>query len=75
MQEGKDDAGNMGQSGRLKASTWKIHFTASRRWAVHEGHYIKHGNKYVKNVNRYRVYKTGKTVGPEEVKGWCALPT
>ncbi len=42
--------------------------------SVHEGHFIKHANKYVKNVNRFRVYKTGKTVPMDEVAEWRNMP-
>lgn len=42
--------------------------------SVHEGHFIKHCNKYQKNVNRYRVYKTGKTVEMTAVKEWGTMP-
>ena len=41
---------------------------------VHEGHFIKNANKYHKNVNRYRVYKTGKTVAREAVTRWRYMP-
>lgn len=41
--------------------------------SVHEGHFIKHGNKYVKNVNRFRVYKTGKTVPIDDVVAWAYI--
>ena len=43
--------------------------------SVHEGHYIKNASKYVKNVNRFRIYKLGnKTHGTEEISGWAAMP-
>ena len=42
---------------------------------VHEGHYIKNANKYVKNVDRFRVYKLGKkTIPLDEVKEWRRMP-
>ena len=43
--------------------------------SVHEGHFIKNANKYVRDVNRYRVYKFGKkTFGKEELNGWREMP-
>ena len=42
---------------------------------IHEGHYIKNANKYVQNVDRWRVYRLGKkTISPDEVAGWIEMP-
>lgn len=42
---------------------------------VHEGHFIQHGNRYVKNVNRFKVYKYGnKTIAMDDVVGWQRMP-
>ena len=41
--------------------------------SVHEGHYLKNANKYEKNVNRWRIYKTGKTVEDKEVVAWIYM--
>ena len=42
---------------------------------VHEGHFIKNANKFVKNVNRYRIYKFDKkTIDESEVVGWAEMP-
>ena len=38
--------------------------------SVLEGHYIKNANKYVKNVNRFRIHKSGRTVPILDVKAW-----
>ena len=46
-----------------------------RNGAVHEGHFIKDANRYVRGVNRYRVYKLGrKTVEADEVTEWAKMP-
>lgn len=37
---------------------------------IYEGHWLKDINKYERNVNRWRIYKTGKTVADEEVLAW-----
>jgi len=43
--------------------------------SVHEGHFIKNANKYVRNVNRYKVYKFGnKTIDSSEVVAWTEIP-
>lgn len=42
--------------------------------SVHEGHFILHANKYQKNVRRWRLYKTGKTVPEESVVAWAEMP-
>lgn len=41
--------------------------------SMHEGHWIKDINKYERNVNRWRIYKTGKTVADEEVLAWVYM--
>ena len=41
---------------------------------VHEGHFIKNANRYQMNTNRYRIYKTGKTVEFDEVQMWANMP-
>lgn len=38
--------------------------------SMHEGHWLKNANYREKNVNRWRIYKTGKTVSDEDVKAW-----
>ncbi len=40
---------------------------------IHEGHFLKHINKYVRDVNQWKIYKTGKTVPDEEVLAWIDL--
>ena len=40
---------------------------------VREGHWLKDINKYERNVNRWRIYKTGKTVPDEEVVAWAYI--
>ena len=40
---------------------------------VHEGHWLKNANYKQKNVNRWRIYKTGKTISDKEVAGWTSL--
>ena len=43
--------------------------------AIHEGHYIKNANKYVRNVDRWRIYRLGnKTIPSDEVQGWVNIP-
>lgn len=37
---------------------------------IYEDHWLKDINKYERNVNRWRIYKTGKTVADEEVLAW-----
>lgn len=41
--------------------------------SVHEGHWLKDINKYKMNVNRWRIYKTGKTISDEEVLAWAYI--
>lgn len=38
--------------------------------SMHEGHWLKNANYREKNVNRWRIYKTRKTVPDEDVKAW-----
>lgn len=46
-----------------------------RDGSVHEGHFIKNANKYVKDVNRFRVYKLGnKTLEMDQIDKWAELP-
>ena len=40
---------------------------------VHEGHFLKNANYKEKNINRWRIYKTGKTVADEEVLAWIRM--
>ena len=41
--------------------------------SIHEGHYLKNANYRVRDINRWRIYKTGKTVPDEEVLAWVDL--
>ena len=41
--------------------------------SIHEGHWLKNANRYERNVNRWRIYKTGKTVPDSEVIAWVDL--
>lgn len=41
---------------------------------IHEGHYIKDINKYRRNVNVWRIFKTGKCVQDEDVIMWANMP-
>ena len=41
--------------------------------STHEGHWLKNANYKEKNVNRWRIYKTGKTVPDNEVLAWIDL--
>lgn len=41
--------------------------------SIHEGHWLKNANQYEQNVNRWRIYKTGKTVPDNEVIAWVDL--
>lgn len=41
--------------------------------SIHEGHWLKNANRYEQNVNRWRIYKTGKTVPDSEVIAWVDL--
>lgn len=45
-------------------------FILLKNGEIHEGHWIKDINKYKRNVKRWRIYKTGKTVPDEEVLMW-----
>lgn len=40
---------------------------------IHEGHFLKNANYKEKNINRWRIYKTGKTVADEEVIAWIRM--
>ena len=40
--------------------------------SIHEGHWLKNANNE-RNVNRWRIYKTGKTVPDSEVIAWVDL--
>lgn len=42
--------------------------------SVHEGRFIKNANKYHMNVNRFKIYKTGKTVAMKDVSMWKEMP-
>ena len=41
---------------------------------VHEGHWLKVANKYQRNVNVWRIYKTGKCIPDDEVLMWGDIP-
>lgn len=41
--------------------------------SIHEGHWLKNANRYEQNVNRWRIYKTGKTVPDSDVIAWVDL--
>ena len=41
--------------------------------SMHEGHWLKNANYREKNVNRWRIYKTGKTVPDSDVLAWIDL--
>lgn len=41
---------------------------------VHEGRFIKDINKYHMNVNRFKIYKTGKTIAMKDVSMWKEMP-
>lgn len=41
--------------------------------SIHEGHWLKNANFKEKNVRRWRIYKTGKTVPDNEVLAWMGL--
>lgn len=41
--------------------------------SIHEGHWLKNANYKEKNVRRWRIYKTGKTVPDSEVLAWIDL--
>lgn len=41
---------------------------------VHEGRFIKDINKYHMNINRFKIYKTGKTVHMDDVDMWKDMP-
>ena len=41
--------------------------------SIHEGHWLKNANYREQNVNRWRIYKTGKTVPDSEVIAWVDL--
>ena len=40
---------------------------------VFEGHYLKDINKYERNVNRWRIYRTRKTVEDSAVVAWIYM--
>lgn len=41
--------------------------------SVQEGHYLKNANKYEQNINRWRIYKTGRTVEDKQVVAWVYM--
>ena len=41
--------------------------------SVEEGHWLKDINKYERNVNRWRIYRTRKTVPDNEVIAWVDM--
>lgn len=41
--------------------------------SIHEGHWLKNANYKEKNVRRWRIYKTGKTVPDSDVLAWIDL--
>lgn len=41
--------------------------------SMHEGHWLKNANYKEKNVRRWRIYKTGKTVPDSDVLAWIDL--
>ena len=42
--------------------------------SVHEGRYLKNANKYVRNVDRFKIYKADKYVESSEVIMWREIP-
>ena len=54
----------------MKPKSGKRVLILTKDGEVFEGHFIKNANYKEKNVNRWRIYKTGKTVPDEDVKAW-----
>lgn len=42
--------------------------------SVHEGRYLKNANKYVQNVDKFKVYKADEYIDSSEVIMWREIP-
>lgn len=40
---------------------------------IHEGHWLKDINKFERGVNRWRIYRTGRTVPDPDVLAWVDM--
>ena len=57
----------------MKPKSGKRVLILTKDGKVFEGHFIKNANFKEKNVNRWRIYKTGKTIPDTEVVGWAYM--
>lgn len=42
--------------------------------SVHEGRYLKNANQYVRDVDKFKIYKQGKYIDSSEVIMWREIP-
>lgn len=40
---------------------------------IHEGRWLRNANKFQQNVRRWKIYKTDKYVGEDEVTEWKGI--